>query len=156
MISFLPHFPPTLHFKRGFESVQRRLDFKKPPLGKGRSMIYVLLFGTAAGAIVALRRYKVFVLAPVMAIVAASSVANDVASGHTILFGLVAAIVSPQVGYVMMAAAATEFLHFRVSGQLPMLFRAMQMMIGQELRTVYELPQEVPPEMVALLTRMNR
>ena len=35
------------------------------------------------------------------------------------------------------------------------LYNAMQAIIGQELRTRYETPQEVPPEMLQLLAHLD-
>ncbi len=120
-------------------------------------MIAVLIFGAAAGAVLGLRPFGVLVLAPVILLVAAGAIAAGLAANQnlgTVTLGLVAAVASPQIGYFVTAIAA-RYLRLRAIGWSPGLSRAMQMSIGQELRTSYELPQELPPEMVALLARMK-
>ena len=120
-------------------------------------MLFVLIFGAAAGAILGLRPFRVFVLVPVILVAAAGAVANGFASGddpRSIVSGLVAAVASPQIAYFV-AAIAAHYLRSRAIVRSRTLLHAMQISIGQELRTVYELPQELPPEMVALLAQMN-
>ena len=120
-------------------------------------MIFVLIFGAAAGAVLGLRPFRVFVLVPVILVMAAGTIANGFAGGHdprTMVFGLMAAVASPQIAYIA-AAIAAQYLRSRAAGRSQTVLHAMQMTIGQELRTVYEPPRELPPEMVALLAQMN-
>jgi len=128
-------------------------------------MILVLIFGAAARAFLGLRPFRVLVLAPVILLVAAGAMANGIASGHdprTVVFGLLAAVTSPQISYFV-AAIAAQYLRpwsigwspTRAIGWSPTLLHAMQMTIWQELRTLYELPRELASEMVALLAQMK-
>jgi len=120
-------------------------------------MIVVLIFGAATGALLGLRPFSVLVLVPVISLVAAVTIANGVASSHdprTVEFGLLAAVASTQIGYFV-AAVAAQYLRPWAIGWSPTSFHTIQMTIGKKLRTVYELPQELPPKMVALLAHSN-
>ena len=67
-------------------------------------MTAILIFGAAVGAILGRCDFKVFALVPVMLLVAADAVAIGVATGldlRTITFGLLVAVVSPQIGYLV-------------------------------------------------------
>ena len=67
-------------------------------------MTIVLFFGAAAGAILGFCHFKVFALAPLIVFTAAGVVANAVATGldgRNIMLGLLAAVVCPQIGYLM-------------------------------------------------------
>ena len=125
-------------------------------------MTVLLILGVAVGAFLGLHHFKVFALLPVMFLVAAGVVANGVASGldpRTIAFGLLVAVVSPQIGYLVSSVGVSyivaEYLRARASNRKPVLLHAMQTMIGQELRAAFELPQALPREMVALLAQMD-
>lgn len=120
-------------------------------------MMFVVICGAATGAVLGLRPLRVFVLAPALLLVAVCALANGFASGpgpRTIVFGLMAAVACPQIAYFG-AAIATQYLRSRAVGRSRTLLHAMQLTIGQELRTMYELPRELPPEMVALLVLMK-
>jgi hypothetical protein len=125
-------------------------------------MTVILIFGAAVGAILGLRHLKVFALVPVMLLVAAGAIANGAATGldpRTIGFDLLVAVVSSQIGYLVTSVGVSyivaECMRVRATNRRPVLLHAMQMMIGQELRAAFKLPQAVPREMVALLAQMD-
>jgi hypothetical protein len=49
-----------------------------------------------------------------------------------------------------------EYLRAHATNQRPVSLRAMQSMIGQELRAAFELPKAMPRELVILLAQMNK
>ena len=67
-------------------------------------MIIILILGAATGAILGFRHFKVWALTPLIVFTAAGVVANGVAIGldsRNMMFGLLAAVVCPQIGYLM-------------------------------------------------------
>jgi hypothetical protein len=122
-------------------------------------MTVILIFGAAAGGVVlGLRHLKVFALLPVILLVAAGAIAIGVATSlnpRTIAFGLLMTVLSPQIGYLVSAIGVPEFLRVRATNRIAALLSATRTAIGQELRTVFELPQELPREMAALLAQMT-
>ena len=67
-------------------------------------MIIILILGAAAGAIIGFRHFKVWALAPLIVFTASGVVANGIATGldrRNMIFGLLAAVVCPQIGYLM-------------------------------------------------------
>ena len=125
-------------------------------------MTAILIFGAAVGAILGRCDFKVFALVPVMLLVAAGAVAIGVATLdlRTFAFGLLVAVVSPQIGYLVGSVGVdymvAEYLRVRATNQRPVLLGAMQSMIGQELRAAFELPKAIPHELVVLLAQMNK
>jgi hypothetical protein len=122
-------------------------------------MTVILIFGAAAGGVVlGWRHRKVFALLPVILLVAAGAIAIGVATSlnpRTIAFGLLMTVLSPQIGYLVSAIGVPEFLRVRATNRIAALLSATRTAIGQELRTVFELPQELPREMAALLAQMS-
>ncbi len=132
------------------------------PSGEGVAMTIVLIFGAVAGVILGLGRFKVLALLPVIVIVAAGVIGNGLASGlelRIIAFGVLMAVVCPQIGYLVSSLAAgyivAEYLQVRATSRVPASLHAMQTEIGQQLRTELELPRQLPREMVALLAEMD-
>jgi hypothetical protein len=123
-------------------------------------MTVILIFGAAAGGVVlGLRHLKVFALLPVILLVAAGAIAIGVATSlhpRTIAFGLLMTVLSPQIGYLVSAIGVPEFLRVRATNRIAALLSATRTAIGQELRTVFELPQELPREMAVLLAQMTK
>ena len=126
-------------------------------------MLVILIFGVAVGAILGRYHFKVFALVPVMLVVVAAETARDVASGldqRTAAFDLLMAVLCPQIGYLASGVGVSyivaEYLRIRATGRRPVFLHAMQITIGQELKTVFELPRGLPREMVALLAQMDR
>ena len=69
-------------------------------------MTIILIFGVAAGAIVGFLHFKVWALTPLIVIAASGIIANGIATGfdrRNIILGLLAAVVCPQIGYLMSA-----------------------------------------------------
>lgn len=67
-------------------------------------MAIILILGAVAGAILGLRHYKVWALAPLIVFAASGVVANGIATGldrRNIVLSLLAAVVCPQIGYFM-------------------------------------------------------
>ena len=67
-------------------------------------MTIILIFGAAAGAILGFRHFKVWALVPLIVLAASGVVANGIATGldrRNIIVGLLAAVVCPQIGYLM-------------------------------------------------------
>ena len=54
----------------------------------------------------------------------------------------------PQLGYLMVRVA-------KAYRQSPTLARAAQIAIGEELRTTYQLSQQLPPDMAELVARIT-
>jgi hypothetical protein len=121
-------------------------------------MAVILILGLVVGAVLAAGRFKVLALLPVILILAAGAVANSL-DLRTIGLSLLVAVASPQIGYLVSSIAVkyivAEYLRIRIANRLPTLLHAMQTEIGQELRTAFELPRELPREMAALLARIN-
>jgi hypothetical protein len=113
-------------------------------------MLFVIL-GVPVGAFLALHRYPVFSLAPVVALFAAGAIVTGIATGNdprTIGIEALAAVASPQLAYV--AASLTVYLILS-SRLLP----TVQAAIGQELGTAFEIPSGLPPEMVGLVRKLQ-
>ena len=120
-------------------------------------MTVPLIFGAATGVILGLYRFKVLILAPVILLVTIGAVVNEFMTGlgpRAFAFGILAAVVALQIGYLF-GLAALEILRPRTNDRTPILLHAMQRAIGQELKAAFELPQELPPEMVAILSQMR-
>lgn len=67
-------------------------------------MTIILIFSAAAGAIMGLRHFKVWALAPIILFAAAGVLANAVATGldrRDIVLGLLMAVACPQICYLM-------------------------------------------------------
>ena len=125
-------------------------------------MSAILIFGAAAGAILGRYHFKVFALVPVILVVVAAETARDVASGldqRTAAFDLLMAVLCPQIGYLAIGVGVryivAAYLRMRATRRRAVFLHTMQITIGQELKTAFELPQGLPQEMVALLTQMK-
>jgi hypothetical protein len=119
--------------------------------GKAAAMLFVI-FGAAAGAVLALRRYTVFALVPVSVLFAAAAIVTG--SGHdprTIVVEILGAVASPQFGYLA-ASSAAAYLRATRSSKL---LQSMQAAIRQELGTAFEVPRSLPPELAILLTKLQ-
>jgi hypothetical protein len=113
-------------------------------------MLFVI-FGVPVGALVALHRYPVFSLAPVVALFAAGAIVTGIATGHdprTIGIEALGAVASTQLAYI--ATSLTVYLI--LSSRLLPTVRAA---IGHELRTEFEVPRGLPPQMAVLVTKLQ-
>ena len=113
--------------------------------------MFFVIVGAAAGVFLALRRYPVFSLVPVVAIFAAGAMVTGIAAGYdprTIGLEILGSVTSPQLAYL--AASVTAYL-IRFSRLLP----SVQAAIGRELGTAFEVPSALPAEMATLLTKLK-
>ena len=109
-------------------------------------MLFVIL-GVPVGAFLALHRYPVFSLAPVVA----GAIVTGIVTGHDPrIIGIegLGAAASPQLAYV--AASLTPYLILS-SRLLP----TVQATIGQELGTAFEIPCDLPPDMTVLVRKLQ-
>ena len=71
---------------------------------KGAVMTIILICVAAAGAVLGLRHFKVWALAPLIVFAASIVVVNGIATGldrRNIMIGVLAAVACPQIGYLM-------------------------------------------------------
>ena len=116
-------------------------------------MLSILVFGVVGGAVAGFRRARIFWLVPVILLVGVVAIAYAGASGRAlpiIGLGFLAAITALQVGYVIIG-----YLSTRTAIREPLLFRAVQQAIGNELKTLFAPPQKLPLEMVMLLEQLD-
>jgi hypothetical protein len=120
----------------------------------------VAIFGVLAGVFLGFR-CRAFVLVPTILLIASAAIANRLPRDldpPSIALGTILVVVSAQIGYLT-AVGVNYFAqaHRRrlAATRKPALLRAIQLRIGQELKVVFEPPQELPQEMVALLARME-
>jgi hypothetical protein len=116
-------------------------------------MLITLVCGAVGGVVAGCCRARIFGLAPVILLVGVVAIAYAGASGRAlpiIGLGFLAAITASQVGYLIVG-----YLSTRTTISEPLVFRAMQQAIGNELKSLLAAPQKVPPEMVALLDRLD-
>jgi hypothetical protein len=119
-------------------------------------MTGIVIVGAATGAFLGLRQFKVFVLVPAILLAAAGIIMKGVLAGldYQVSLDSLAIIVSLEIGYFVGSIGAGS-LTVRASDRKTELLHAMQTAIGQELRTAFELPRDLSPEWVALVTRLN-
>jgi hypothetical protein len=113
--------------------------------------MFFVIVGAAAGVFLALRRYPVFSLIPLVAFFAAGAIVTGIEAGHdprTIGVEILGSVISPQLAYL--AASVTAYL-IRFSRLLP----SVQAAIGRKLGTAFEIPSTLPPEMATLLTKLK-
>ena len=119
-------------------------------------MFVISIIGFLAGVILGLR-CRVFVLIPAILLVAAIAITTGVLSGLdplALALGTMLAVASPQIGYLVTVSvnyAAGAHLRKRAVRRKQDLLRAVRAGIGQGLKVVFELPQELPQEMTVLI-----
>jgi hypothetical protein len=116
-------------------------------------MLITLVCCAAGGVVVGFCRARIFGLAPVILLVGAVVIAYAGARGRTppmIGLGFLAAITALQVSYLIIG-----YLSTRTAISEPLLFRAVQQAIGNELKTLFAPPQKLPPEMIMLLEQLD-
>jgi uncharacterized membrane protein len=123
-------------------------------------MTGVAVFGSAAGVLLALRQFKVFVLIPAVFLTIIAVLLHSLVTGigdfRAILIDLVVGVSSVQIAYLVGTIAVEFMTPSKPRDKVTELLRIVRTSIGQELRTVFELPQDLPPEMVAVLARLDR
>jgi hypothetical protein len=116
-------------------------------------MLFALM-GAIAGAYVATRPYTIFALAPVVLFCAAGAMVTGMVAHHhpgTITIEVLGAIASPQIAFVAVSLRA----YLKATSHLTM-HRSMQAAIGDEMRAEFEVPRGLPPEMAALVGKLQQ
>jgi hypothetical protein len=117
-------------------------------------MTLILLLSFGSGVIVGLRRACIFALALIILLVAAAAIITDGAAGQNpvaIVLDVFAAIAFSQIGYVVGGNLTARAI---IRG--PIMLRAMQIAIGNELRRSYAPPAEMPHKMARLVKQLNK
>jgi hypothetical protein len=115
-------------------------------------MLFVLV-GAAAGAYLTSRSYTVFALFPVVVFCAAGAMLTGIVASNDpgiIAIEVLGAIASPQIAFVVASLRA----YLRATSRLRFL-QSMQAAIGHELRTELEVPRGLPPQMAALVIKLQ-
>jgi hypothetical protein len=119
-------------------------------------MLTVLAFVTLADAVLGLR-FKAFALVPVIVLVGLAITVNGVGidqGARAISLTMMAAVACLQIGYLAVCILRA-YRHVGATSRGPDLLRALRTAIGEELKISFALPEELPPEILALLKRMN-
>ena len=119
---------------------------------KGTIMVPVLIVCVAIGALFGLCRSRIAAVAPLILLIAAAGSAKWISSAQYsgVAIGLLAAIIVPQICYVIGGYLAT-----RAALRSPVAVRASQAAIGNHLHELYAAPREVPNRIAKLLEQMN-
>jgi hypothetical protein len=116
-------------------------------------MLFVLV-GAAAGAYLTTRSYTVFALFPVVVLAAAGALLIGIVSRthpRVIAIEVLGAIALPQIAFVVASLRA----YLRATSRLQLL-QSMQTAIAHDLRTELEVPRRLPPQMAALVIKLQR
>jgi len=119
---------------------------------KGTIMVPVLIVCVAIGALLGLCRSRIAAVAPLILLIAAAGSAKWISSAQYsgVAIGLLAAIIVPQICYVIGGYLAT-----RAALRSPVAVRASQAAIGNHLHELYAAPREVPNRIAKLLQQLN-
>jgi hypothetical protein len=120
-------------------------------------IIGIVVFGGAAGALLAFRRFKVFVLVPASLLAAIGVILYSRVIGEDFratVIDFVVSVSSLQIGYLVGAMAYEVFMVAKPP-EVSELLRVVRTSIGQELQVVFELPRDLPPEMEEVLARLD-
>ena len=112
----------------------------------------------AAGALIGFRQLKVFVLVPASLLVAIAAILHSHATGQDFratVIDSIAGISSLQIGYLVGSIADGFFMVAKPPDRVSELLRIVRRSIGQELHAIFELPRDLPPEMAAVLARLD-
>jgi hypothetical protein len=115
-------------------------------------MLFVVV-GAVAGAYLTTRPYTVFALAPVVVCSGAGAMLTGIAVSNDpriIAVEVLAAIALPQIAFAIASLRA----YLRATSSLRML-QSMQTAIGHELRTEFEVSRDLPPQMAALVIKLQ-
>jgi hypothetical protein len=118
----------------------------------------IIVFGAAAGALLAFRQLKVFILAPASLLVAIGIIFHSRATGEDFratIIDFIVSVSSLQIGYLVGSVADGFLMVAKPPDKVSELLRVVRTSIGQELQAVFELPRDLPPEMVPVLARLD-
>ena len=121
-------------------------------------MTGLVVFTGAAGALIGFRQIKVFVLVPASLLVAIAAILHSHVTGQDFratVIDFIVGISSLQIGYLVGSIADGFFMAAKPSDKVSELLRVVRTSIGQELHAIFELPRDLPPEMVAVLARLD-
>lgn len=115
--------------------------------------MFFLLVGAAVGAHLTTRFYTVFALFPMVVFFAAGAMLTGIVSRNDpkiIAVEVLGAIALPQIAFIIVSVGA----YLRATSRLRLL-QSMQTAIGHELRTAFEVPCGLPPQMAALVIKLQ-
>ena len=118
----------------------------------------IVVFGGLAGALLAFRQFKVFVLVPASLLAAIGVILYSRVTGEDFratVIDFIVSVSSLQIGYLVGAIAKEFFMVAKPPEVSEELLRVVRTSIGQELQAVFELPRDLPPEMVEVLARLD-
>jgi hypothetical protein len=117
----------------------------------------IIVFSGAAGALLAFRQFKVFVLVPASLLAVIGVILHSRMTGQDFratVIDFIVSVSSLQIGYLV-GGIADGFFMVAKPPEVSELLRVVRTSIGQELQAVFELPRDLPPEMVAVLARLD-
>jgi hypothetical protein len=118
----------------------------------------LVVFTGAAGALLGFRQLKVFVLVPASLLAAIAAILHSHVTGQDFratVIDFIVSISSLQIGYLVGSIADEFFMVAKSPDKVSELFYVVRTSIGQELQAVFELPRDLPPEMAAVLARLD-
>ena len=118
----------------------------------------LVVLNGAAGALIGFRQLKVFVLVPASLLVAIGVILHSHVTGQDFratVIDFIVGISSLQIGYLVGSIADGFFMVAKPPDKVSELLRIVRTSIGQELHAIFELPRDLPPEMVAVLARLD-
>ena len=119
--------------------------------------VSIIIFGGAAGALLAFRQFKVFVLVLASLLAAIGVILQSRVTGQDFratVIDFVLCVSSLQIGYLVGAIADGFFMPAKPP-EVSELLRVVRTSIGQELQAVFELSRDLTPEMAAVLVRLD-
>jgi hypothetical protein len=117
----------------------------------------IIVFCGAAGALLAFRQFKVLVLVPASLLAAMGVILHSCVTGKNVratVIDFIVSVSSLHFGYLV-GCIADGFFMVAKPPEVSELPRVVRTSIGQELQAVFELPRDLPPEMVAVLARLD-
>jgi hypothetical protein len=121
-------------------------------------IIDIVVFSGAAGALLAFRQSKVFVLVPATLLAAIGVILHARVTGEdfrTTMIDFIVSVSSLQIGYFVRSIADEFFIMAKQPDKVSEQLHVVQTSIAQGLQAVFELPRDLPPEMVAVLARLD-
>jgi hypothetical protein len=118
----------------------------------------IVVFGGAAGALLAFRQLKVLVLVPASLLAAMGVILHSRVTGQDFratVIDFIVSLLSLQIGYWVGSIVNGLFIVAKPLDKVLELLHVVRTSIGQELHAVFELPRDLPPEMVAVLARLD-
>jgi hypothetical protein len=126
-------------------------------MGGDTVLTSIVVFGGAAGALLAFRQFKVLVVVPASLLAAIGVILYSRVTGEDFratVIDFIVSVSSLQIGYLV-GAIAYEFFMVAKPLEASELHRVVRTSIGQGLQAVFELPRDLPPEMVEVLARLD-